>query len=114
MTILSCFDGQKTPFEAAVLPARPRVILRCSAWHGRQLTLPARSHRDLMDLVTMYVKTHTPAISITVRATSSKLPMAAADCLAALTTASAPSPDMSGTRKVFTGCVVLTMTLLSG
>ena len=67
-----------------------------------------------MQLVRMYVMTHTPAISIAVRVTSSKLLMAAADCLAALTTASAPSPDMSGTRKVFAGCVVLTMTLLSG
>ena len=67
-----------------------------------------------MTLVTTYVKTHTPAISIAVRATSSKLLMAAADCRAALRRAPPPSPVISGTRKVFTGRVVLTMTLLSG
>ena len=89
------------------------VCARNDAWRreAEVLTLPAREQSERMKLVISHVTVQTPAISTAVRATSSKLPIAAAVALAASTMAAAPSSDTSGTRKVPTGFVAITRSL---
>lgn len=83
----------------------------CLMHHIGVLTLPARLQSERMTLVISQVTVHTPAISTAVRATSSKLLIAAAETLAASSKTEAPSPDTSGTRNVPTGCVAITRSL---